>query len=128
MNQRIDGNNNIQVGRVHGPLNIGPDDPLDPDNPNLIECPSCWKLASREAAPCPKCGFPIREHFIVLERKARRQRALEKAAVCAAVCFGAVVLLSMSWCPEVLKAPLVIVTVLSGMMGYSLVSVADGLR
>ena len=68
VNQRIDGNNNVQVG---GDLVVGEE--FDPDNPNLTDCPSCWKPASRFAAQCPKCGYNIAGHFAALAREERRK-------------------------------------------------------
>lgn len=28
-------------------------------NPNLINCPDCSRLVSRNAAACPQCGMPM---------------------------------------------------------------------
>lgn len=76
-NQRIDGNNNVQVGHVGGDLVIG--ETLDPNNPNLIECPSCWQLTSRYAAPC-RCGFPVAEYFAAQARAQRKSKLVKRAA------------------------------------------------
>lgn len=108
--QRIDGNNNVQVGHVDGNLTISPDDPLDSSNPNLIQCPSCWKLASRWARPCPRCGYDIAGHFAALEREERRTRAMWVAGVCTVVFVLGGVLMGTSWFPESLRGALTVVT------------------
>ncbi|MDD5297541.1 MAG: hypothetical protein PHU46_11575 [Rhodocyclaceae bacterium] len=104
--QRIDGNDNIQVGRVEGDLTIGPDDPLDPDNPNLVECPSCWKLASRSASPCPRCGYNIAGHFAALVQVERDKAAQRNMMLAFMFFMGAGLLIGLSWFPESLKGPL----------------------
>ncbi len=30
-----------------------------PPNPNLLPCPDCGRLISREAKSCPQCGRPM---------------------------------------------------------------------
>lgn len=123
--QRIDGDHNVQVGRIDGDLTIGPDDPLDPGNPNLIECPSCWKLASRFATPCPRCGYNIRAHFAAIELEERRKQALRKAGVCAAFFVVSGLLTSMSWFPESLKGPFAVASLIAVLLGAAFLSAAD---
>ncbi|NMG45943.1 hypothetical protein GPA22_19685 [Aromatoleum toluvorans] len=81
-NQRIDGNNNVQVGHVGGDLVIG--ESFDPHNPNLIACPSCWKLTSRYAAPC-RCGFQVAAHFAALARRERKEKLIKRAVLLSVV-------------------------------------------
>lgn len=128
MNQKIDGDNNIQVGRIDGSLNIGQEDPLDPGNPNLIECPSCWKLASRYASPCPRCGYNIVGHFSALEREERRKLILNRAVVCGVVFVGAGILTSMSWMPQSIKGTLAVAAFVAALFGLALLSAADKLK
>jgi hypothetical protein len=99
--QRIDGNNNVQVG---GDLVVV--EPFDPDNPNLIDCPSCWKPVSRAAPACPKCGFPVAAHFAA-KVQAERDKAAQRNIMIAFMFFmGSGLLISLSWFPESLKGPL----------------------
>lgn len=126
--QRIDGNNNVQVGRIDGDLTIGQDDPLDPRNPNLIECPSCWKLASRGASPCPRCGYPVAEHFAALERERQRKHIQSKAMVCAVIFLASMTAATVSWLPEALKMPLTVIAVLSALLATGFSSHAEKLK
>lgn len=128
MNQKIDGDNNIQVGRVDGALNIGSDDPLDPNNPNLIECPSCWKLASRAASPCPRCGYNILAHFAAIEREERRKLVIGRAVLCGVVFIGAGILSGVSWLPQSLKGTFAFAAVGAALMGAAFLSAADKLK
>lgn len=64
--QIANGNSNIQAGRdVH----INTSDSSDPitdfdeDNPNIINCPQCWKKTGRYSDYCPHCGFGVIKHF-----------------------------------------------------------------
>lgn len=126
--QRIDGDNNVQVGRVDGDLTIGQDDPLDPGNPNLVECPSCWKLASRYASPCPRCGFPVAEHFAALVRERQRKQVQSKATVCAVIFLVSMMATTVSWLPEALRMPLTVIAVLSALLATGFSSHADKLK
>lgn len=126
--QRIDGDNNVQIGRIDGDLTIGLDDALDPRNPNLIECPSCWKLASRGASPCPRCGYPVAEHFAALERERQRMQAQNKATVCAVVFLACVMVTTVSWLPEALKTPLIVIAVISALLATRFSSNAEKLK
>ncbi|GAB3021640.1 hypothetical protein [Bowmanella dokdonensis] len=70
MTQIINGNNNNQI-------QFNNDPGFDPDNPNIVDCPSCWKPTSRFAEPCPRCGYNVKAHFEW--EQAMAQRAREEA-------------------------------------------------
>jgi hypothetical protein len=59
--QQIHGNNNQQAG--HDIVNHYSDSDFDPNNPNIIDCPSCWKQTSKFANECQKCGYAVLEHL-----------------------------------------------------------------
>lgn len=106
MSQKIEGDNNIQVGRVEGSLHVAQEEAFDPNNPNLIDCPSCWKPVSRAATSCPRCGFPVAAHFAALVQ-AERDKAAQRNVMFAFLFFiGAGLLVGMSWFPDSLKGPL----------------------
>lgn len=128
MKQRIDGDGNVQIGRVDGDLQVIQAEPLDPHNPNLVECPSCWKIASRYARACPFCGYDIAGHFEAIARKAERERLNVVAIMSVATFFGVGLVLSFAWVPESFKGPLAILALLSLMLAAGSLSRADKLR
>ncbi|WP_306604522.1 hypothetical protein [Azonexus sp.] len=128
MKQRIDGDNNIQVGRVDGDLTIGQDDPFDPNNPNLTDCPSCWKPASRFAAQCPKCGYNIAGHFAALAREARCKELVGRAQVCGVLAVCGMLLINIPWLPESWKGTLSIAALVAGFVAMAHWSAAEKLR
>lgn len=86
MNQRIDGDGNIQAGgNVH--IHSGPS--FDPRNSNLMPCPACGRQVSRIADQCPDCADNLAMRRRVVAEKAwneRRSRImlnLITVAVCA---------------------------------------------
>lgn len=101
--QKIEGNGNVQVNRVNGDLYLVQVDALDTNNPNLIECPSCWKLASHVARGCPHCGYDVREHFERLAIEAERKRLNEGAMLFGGLLVVSSVLFGVSWLPDTLK-------------------------
>lgn len=126
--QRIDGDGNIQVARVEGDLSIVQDEPFDPDNPNLTDCPSCWKPASRYASLCPRCGYNIVGHFAALEREERRNLVFARAKVCGLLAVGLIVLLNLPWLPASWKGYLSIAAMACAFCGIALGSAAEKLR
>ena len=79
MRQHIKGNNNQQAG--NNIINNYVDDGFDPANPNIIDCPSCWKPTSKDAQECPKCGYGVVEHLrreFVLKHKGSLLKELFK--------------------------------------------------
>lgn len=111
MNQRIDGCHNVQVG---GNLVIG--EHLDPNQPGLIECPSCSKLASRFAYACPRCGFPVAEFFATQEHD-QVKRKFEKCAL-ALLALGILLAGLGMFCFEQLRSPLTWVALV--LVGFAL--------
>ena len=56
VNQRIDGNNNVQIRDVEGDINVFQGREFDANNANLIPCPACSRPLSYQADECPDCG------------------------------------------------------------------------
>lgn len=59
--QKITGNHNQQAGQ--NIINNFNDSEFDPNNPNIIDCPCCWKPTSKFANECPKCGYAVLAHL-----------------------------------------------------------------
>ncbi len=59
--QHINGNHNQQAG--NDIINNFNDDDFDPNNPNIIDCPCCWKPTSKFANKCPRCGYAVLNHL-----------------------------------------------------------------
>ena len=64
LSQRIIGNNNQQAAgdlHVHYPPHLKLIE-FDPDNPNIIPCPTCRRPTSIIAQPCLSCGCNVKEY------------------------------------------------------------------
>jgi hypothetical protein len=88
---------------------INPKDELDPNNPNLTNCPCCGNLASRWAKPCPKCGYDIAEHFYAIAEAKRKSELSRRAMIFFGVGVAALVLSGTHWLPKSWEFPLVLV-------------------
>jgi len=71
--QYIKGNHNQQAG--NDIINNFSDDDFDPNNPNIIDCPSCWKPTSKFANECQRCGYAVLKHFNDIDKEERKRRA-----------------------------------------------------
>lgn len=128
MKQRIDGDGNVQIGYLDGDLKVIQAETLDPSNPNLVECPSCWKIASRYASACPHCGANIAGHFEAIARKAERDRLTTMAAASTATFLGACTVIAVPFVPESFKGPAAIVALLSLLFAAACLGRAGKLR
>lgn len=128
MNQRIDGNGNIQIGRVAGDLRIEPQPYLDPNNPNIAPCPCCGNLASRIAPLCPVCSYPILDVFINNEKIERKKSLYSKATVVIVILFALGILMSRPWFPASWLGPAGLVEFVIGFLALALAKAADGIR
>lgn len=73
MNQRIEGNENIQAGRdanVQVTINQKP----EVRGPYTISCPNCGNPVSSAAHACTQCSHPVAEHI----KKERIQKVYER--------------------------------------------------
>lgn len=89
MNQRIDGNNNIQAGD-NAQVNLYGRGPPSPDNPALMPCPACGRPVSRTANQCPDCSDDLAWRRQLAWEQARQARVVKMAmwlGVIAAVAF-----------------------------------------
>src|SRR5690606_26879863 len=80
-NQQIEGNNNVQVGRLDGDLIVEPPTPfMREDDPNVVPCPfQCGQRTWWNAPGCWNCGRPVLAFFQQQARNAQKER-LTKAA------------------------------------------------
>ena len=92
--QRIDGDNNVQIGKVEGNLKLERRAPImRKDDPNVVDCPfGCGVKTWCNAEQCWNCTRRVKDHFIAQQRKARLEtkqwQALISGAVAAALLFG----------------------------------------
>jgi hypothetical protein len=112
MNQTIEGGEgNVQIiGDVGRDLIVHQAPKLSPDNPNLIDCPSCWQPVSRYAHPCPNCGLNVQTYFESITQR-QREKSLAKRSL-AAVVLG-LLLMILSY---VMPTKLQLLTFLGGFM------------
>lgn len=89
VSQTINGNNN----QVNQSVHFAASDEFDPENPNIIECPCCWKPASKYAI-CIRCNYDIPAHFHSIEVERRVARLNKHAKGCMIGC-GSCFLLNM---------------------------------
>jgi len=89
VSQTINCNNNHVNQNVH----YAASDEFDPDNPNIIECPCCWKPASKYAI-CIRCNYDIPGHFHAIEVE-RRVARLKKHAKVSMIGCGCCIVLNM---------------------------------
>jgi hypothetical protein len=84
--QKIHGNNNQQAG--NDIINNFGDDNFDPNNPNIIDCPSCWKQTSKFANECQRCGYAVLEHLkreIIRKEIIPLKKRLKVALLCTVI-------------------------------------------
>jgi hypothetical protein len=88
----------VQTGDIHAPTTIVAGWPnLDPSNPNLIPCPSCFTPASRTAQSCPACGYGIREHFESIRLTLYRKIMYRRIRYCVAGFVACTALFATHW-------------------------------
>lgn len=93
--QKIDGDNNVQVGKVEGDLNLGRRAPImREDDPNVVECPyKCGQLTWYDAEECWNCSRRVKDYFFEVGRKKlldiRNTQAAVSGAVALAILLGA---------------------------------------
>ncbi|NRA56262.1 MAG: hypothetical protein HRU23_19135 [Gammaproteobacteria bacterium] len=79
--QNIDGNNNQQAsGDIINNFN---EPEFDPNNPNQVKCPSCFKAVSKIAIICPhtNCGAAIAEQLMKIKIREENTRT-KKSFIC----------------------------------------------
>lgn len=75
MKQTINGDDNVQVGTVEGPLIIDKRRPIFQHNdPNVVECPyGCGQQTWFNSDKCWNCDRPVAQYFIDEDREKRRK-------------------------------------------------------
>lgn len=70
--QTIDGDNNVQVGKVEGDLRLERRTPImRKDDPNVVRCPfGCGQLTWYDAEECWNCTRRVKDHYVARERRA----------------------------------------------------------
>jgi hypothetical protein len=76
--QRIDGNNNFQVG---GHVTLGDRHQIDPNNPNVARCPQCHDLTYKYSN-CLHCGLNLPEYFQQMAIQQEKERLLRLMTGC----------------------------------------------
>lgn len=85
-NQHVYGDNNQQAG--NDIINNFADNDFDPNNPNIIDCPSCWKPTSKFANACQRCGYAVLEHLkreIIKKEIIPLKKRLKVALLCTVI-------------------------------------------
>ena len=114
MNQRIDGDRNIQAGRD---VYIQDRMFLDAANANLMPCPACRRPVSPGADECPDCGDNLlRRRQIAWEqaRQARINQMVGYLVLIAAASYGVGHLF------DGVRTPATIITVIAGLFAAGL--------
>lgn len=98
--QRIDGSNNVQVGKVEGDLNLDRRAPImREDDPNVVECPyGCGQLTWYDAEECWNCSRRVKDYFFEVGRKALLETRNAQIAVSGGVAIA--ILLGADFLPE----------------------------
>tara|TARA_R110002033_G_scaffold17587_1_gene47669 strand:+ start:13859 stop:14257 length:399 start_codon:yes stop_codon:yes gene_type:complete len=81
VNQKIDGDNNTQIGEVHGSLFIDKRRPhFLPNDPNVIDCPhNCGQQTWFTSEKCWNCDRSVKQHLLDLAWQKQREQFKNKA-------------------------------------------------
>ncbi len=101
--QRIDGDGNVQVGKLEGDVIV---DRLAPimreDDPDVVHCPfNCGQLTWWNAPKCWNCGRPVLAYFEQQARQARKDAMNKRAALFGLA--GAILIWGGSYLPSAIS-------------------------
>ncbi|ECI5747489.1 hypothetical protein D5P88_15860 [Salmonella enterica subsp. enterica] len=88
--QKIEGNNNVQVGKMEGDVHIEHSAPIiNPSDPDVVACPfKCGQLTWWNAPKCWNCGRPVLQYFEHQWRLSRKNTLTRRAIVLALMGFA----------------------------------------
>lgn len=88
--QKIDGDNNVQVGKVEGDLRLERRTPImRADDPNVVSCPyNCGQLTWYDAEECWNCTRRVKDYYIEQGRKALLETRNMQIAIAGALSFA----------------------------------------
>lgn len=125
--QRIDGDNNVQVGKLEGDVIV---DRLAPimreDDPDIVYCPfDCGQRTWWNAPECWNCGRPVLEYFNNQARAARKATLIKRAAILGTL--GVAMLWGSSYLPNGISGMAMAVGIIAMIVAFASIQVADKL-
>lgn len=101
--QTIDGNHNVQVGKIEGDLKLERRAPImREDDPNVVDCPyDCGQQTWYDAEECWNCSRRVKDYFIAVYYRGVLKTRKMQAGVSGAVAVAA--LFAFQYLPESLR-------------------------
>jgi hypothetical protein len=98
--QTIDGDNNVQVGKVEGDIHVERSTPIiNPSDPDVVACPfKCGQLTWWNAPKCWNCGRPVFQHFEHQRRSLRKKMLKRRGKIL--VLLGLVIIVVGNYLPN----------------------------